>query len=117
MNVNQLVTIGLTLFTVLSTSVACLAAWVSYRWANEAAAESMAITKSKVNIALNEATIENVSTQLKKLRGDVYRMRAENGTYEAIPKEPPAPETPDQVRNRLRAEHGLPNIRGNSSAE
>jgi len=104
------------LSTELFTALALLCALASgaatllcYRFSSEASADADELRRAVNRIAACEAQSDNLESQLIKLRGVVYQERARN--KRTVEFEPDA-ETPEQVRARLREQHGLPRIGG-----
>jgi len=108
--------VALYLLTALSTGCVIASgvfAWLSWRESQQAQREAWSIRSEARMLRKQEAEIEQLFVQLKSLRGTMYK-RTSPPDREHVDLETPAAETAEQARARLRKEHGLPMIRGNS---
>lgn len=104
------------LLTGLSTvaAIVCLACvWIALGAVQQCHKRVEQLREDATRIMVLEADSQTLQAQFRRLRGRVYA----DERHQA-PPEPPASETPEQTRARLRAQHGLPKIGGtNGKAE
>jgi hypothetical protein len=84
--------------------VAVLGALAAHRAADRAQHEANALRVARGRVIALEHAVEALDEKWRRLNGRVSKAQDR-------PAEPPAaPETPEQTRARLRAEHGLPRV-------
>lgn len=94
--------------SVLFAAIAAASAIVAIRSAAAAQSAANALASKLVQHQLLREEYTALRERVNKLAGRYYR---------SIRDEPPKPETAEEVRARLRAEHGLPNIGRGAASE